>query len=105
MRLTSAALVTAVALVAGAPTTRAAAQQTPARPVRSAVGSVAGVVTNVATGDPLRAEISIDRPRKSVRADSAGRFAFHGIPSGRVRRRAESEQALMELRGAAHLRR
>src|SRR6478672_2378929 len=90
MRLTSAALVTAVALVAGAPITRAAAQQTPARPVRSAVGSVAGVVTNVATGDALRAEISIDRPRKSVRADSGGRFAFRDIPAGRVRLRAIS---------------
>jgi len=90
MRLTSAALVTAVAFVAGAPPIRSAAQQPPARPAPPAVGSLTGAVTNVATGDPIRAEISIDRPRRSVRADSTGRFAFRNIPSGRVRLRAIS---------------
>ncbi len=90
MRLTPAALVTAITLVAGAPTVRLAAQQPPTRPVTQAVGSLTGAVTNVATGDAVRAEISIDRPRRSVRADSAGRFAFRDIPAGRVRLRAIS---------------
>src|SRR5690349_21710378 len=90
MRLISAALVTAVALVAGVPPIPTGAQQSPARPVPSAVGSLTGAVTNGATGDPLRAEISIDRPRRTARTDSVGRFAFRGIPPGRVRLRAIS---------------
>src|SRR5678809_1749187 len=76
--------VTAVTVVAGAVGARAVAQQPAPRPA-TAVGSLTGTVTNTTTGSPLRAEVSIDRPRRSVRADSAGRFAFRDIPAGRVR--------------------
>ena len=89
MRLTPAALVTAIMLTASAPTGRLAAQQPAARPPQ-AVGSLTGAVTNVATGEVVRAGVSIDRPRRSVRADSAGRFTFRDIPAGRVRLRAIS---------------
>ena len=104
MRLTAIALVTALTLVAGASPIPTAAQQSPARPVPSAVGSLTGAVTNGATGDPLRAEISIDRPRRSARTDSVGRFAFRDIPAGRVRLRAisfgfEPADTLVVVRG------
>src|SRR5690349_7836580 len=90
MRLTPTALVTAVSVVAGAVGARAVAQQPAPRQATAAVGSLTGAVTNAATGDPLRAEISIDRPRRSVRTDSAGYFAFREIPVGRIRLRAIS---------------
>jgi len=90
MRLTPTALVTAVSVVAGAVGARAVAQQPAPRQATAAVGSLTGAVTNAATGDPLRAEISIDRPRRSVRTDSAGYFAFREIPVGRTRLRAIS---------------
>jgi len=103
MRLTSTALVTAVTVVAGAVGARAVAQQ-PAPRQATAVGSLTGTVTNTTTGSPLRAEVSIDRPRRSVRADSAGRFTFRDIPAGRVRLRAisfgfEAADTLVVVRG------
>jgi len=43
-----------------------------------------GSITDVATGVPIRATVRIDRPRRAVRADSAGHFVFPDLPAGRV---------------------
>ena len=90
MRLFPTALVTAVTVIAGAVGARAVAQQPTPRQASAALGSLTGTVTNTTTGSPVRADVSIDRPRRSVRADSAGRFVFRDIPAGRVRLRAIS---------------
>ena len=102
MRLTSAALVTAVTVVLGATAARVAAQQPAPRP--EAPGSLSGTVTNTTNGSPVRADVSIDRPRRIVRTDSTGRFAFRDIPPGRVRLRAisfgyEAADTIVTIRG------
>lgn len=38
----------------------------------------------------MRADLSIDRPRRATRSDSTGRFTFRDIPAGRTRLRAVS---------------
>jgi hypothetical protein len=50
-------------------------------------GSLAGTVVAIATGEPVRAELTIDRPRRGARADSAGRFDFGELAAGPVRLR------------------
>ena len=90
MRLTPAALVTTVTIVASAASARAAAQQPSPRQAAIAAGVLTGTVTNTATGGPVRADVSIDHPRRTVRADSTGRFTFRDVPAGRVRLRAVS---------------
>jgi hypothetical protein len=90
MRFIPAALVTAVTLVAGATPARMAAQQPARRQVAPPAGSLTGTVTNSATGTPVRADVSIDRPRRTIRADSTGRFTFRDVATGRVRVRAIS---------------
>jgi hypothetical protein len=87
MRLTLAALVTAITVVTSAPAVRVAAQQ-PVPRSTSPTGMLAGSITNVATGAAVRAEVTIDHPRRSTRADSTGRFVFRDVPAGRVRVRA-----------------
>jgi TonB-dependent receptor-like protein/carboxypeptidase family protein len=90
MRLTPAALVSAVLVVTSAAAFNIAAQQpTPARQ-NSTTGWLVGSVTNIETGAPVRADVTIDRPRRGVRSDSTGRFAFRDVPAGRVRLRAVS---------------
>ena len=79
------ALVTVVIAVSSATASSVAAQQPgAARQVPSPVGFLGGSVTNMATGAPLRADVTIDRPRRGVRTDSAGHFAFRDLPAGRV---------------------
>ena len=62
----------------------------PARQGPPAVGTISGSVSNIANGTPVHADVSIDRPRRAVRADSAGRFTFRDVPPGAVRVRAAS---------------
>src|SRR6185503_2420181 len=45
-------------------------------------------VSNAATGTPVRAELTVDHPRRTVRPDSTGRFLFRDVQAGRVRLRA-----------------
>ncbi|HEX6051775.1 MAG TPA: TonB-dependent receptor [Gemmatimonadaceae bacterium] len=78
MRLSLVALVVTVVVTAIA--SGASAQQ-------RATGSLSGTVVNAATGAPVRAELVIDRPRRAVRADSAGRFTLGQLPPGRLRLR------------------
>jgi hypothetical protein len=86
MRLTQAALVTVVVFASSARMLRVGAQQPAARQTGSLVGSV----TNVASGAPVRADLTIDRPRRATRSDSTGRFTFRDIPAGQTRLRAVS---------------
>ena len=81
------ALVTSM-VVSGASASRGSAQQPAVRP--PSVGVIAGSLTNAATGAGVRADVTIDRPRRGVRSDSAGRFVFHEAQPGRVRVRAVS---------------
>jgi len=88
MRLPLAALVTVVFAFTSAPVVRIAAQQS--SPVRAtpATGVLAVTVSNAATGTPVRAELSIDHPRRTARTDSTGHFSFRDVQAGRVRLRA-----------------
>ncbi|HUQ82922.1 MAG TPA: carboxypeptidase regulatory-like domain-containing protein [Gemmatimonadaceae bacterium] len=81
------ALVTTV-VVSGAPASRGFAQQSAAHP--PSAGVIAGSLTNSANGAAVRADVTIDRPRRGARSDSAGRFIFHDAQPGRVRVRAVS---------------
>ena len=88
MRCPWVALVTTI-VVSSVPASSVAAQQpqTP-RPPASTSGVITGSVTNGATGAPIRADVTIDRPRRAVRTDSTGRFVFRDAAPGRVRLRA-----------------
>lgn len=86
MRLTQAALVTAVVFASSARVVGVGAQQ----PTVRQTGSLVGSVTNVGSGAPVRADLTIDRPRRATRSDSTGRFTFRDIPAGRTRLRAVS---------------
>jgi hypothetical protein len=90
MRRPLAALVLAVGLVSGVPGAFATAQGPPPRQAAEATGIIIGSLRTVGTGDPIRAEVTIDRPRRSVRSDSTGRFVFRDAIAGRVRVRAVS---------------
>ena len=76
-----------VALVASSV---AAQQPAVVRQASPAAGTLTGVIADVATGAPIRATVTIERPRRAVRADSAGRFVFRDLPAGRVRLQAAS---------------
>src|SRR6185295_1393882 len=89
MRLTRAALLPVAIVVASVLGMRAGAQQPGARQTPS-IGSLAGSVTNATNGSAVRADITIDRPHRTARTDSTGRFIFRDIPVGRVRLRAAS---------------
>jgi hypothetical protein len=67
-----------------------AQQPAPARQGPPALGTISGSVSNIVNGAPIRADVSIDRPRRVVRADSAGRFTFREVSAGTVRVRATS---------------
>src|SRR6187397_1242754 len=69
-----------VALAIAVVTASGAAAQQAAAPT----GALMGSITDVATGVPIRATVRIDRPRRAVRADSAGHFVFPDLPAGRV---------------------
>ena len=86
MRLSLAPVVTAVIVVSSARGVRVEAQQ----PLARQTGTLVGSVTNVASGAPVRADLTIDRPRRGTRADSTGRFIFRDIPAGRTRLRVVS---------------
>ena len=90
MRLSLAALVTVVTVVSSVPAVRLAAQQAkPARPAPVPPASLSVSVTNVATGAPVRAEVSIDRPAPSrPRRFARGTSRSATSPAGRVRLRA-----------------
>ena len=88
MRLTSSALATVITIASSAAGSFAGAQTVPPRQASVATGWLTGSVTDVASGTPIRADVTIDRPRRGVRTDSTGRFAFRDIPTGRVRLRA-----------------
>ena len=86
MRLRQTALVTVVVSSAQA---SSGAQQTPMpRQAPPSTGAIVGSVANGATGAPIRADVTIDRPRRAVRSDTAGRFVFRDASPGRVRLRA-----------------
>ena len=87
MRRLPVVLVTAVFVVARAPT--AVAQGTPRQPVEG-TGVIVGSIVTTGTGEPVRADVTIERPRRAVRTDSMGHFAFRDLPAGRVRLRAVS---------------
>ena len=97
MRRPWVALVTSI-VVSGASASSAGssagAQQPPAprqaAPPSGNSGVIAGSVTNGETGAPVRADVTIDRPRRAVRSDSSGRFTFRDAATGRVRLRAVS---------------
>ena len=57
--------------------------QQPQRP-QAQTGSIAGSVADATTGAPVRADLSIQRPPRAVRADSTGRFVVTALPPGRV---------------------
>jgi hypothetical protein len=86
MRRPWVALVTII-VVSSAAASRATAQ-TPSPRQAAPSGAIAGSVTNGASGAPIRADVSIDRPRRVIRSDSAGRFFFRDALPGRVRLRA-----------------
>ena len=88
MRCPWVALVTTI-VVSSVPASSVAAQQpqTP-RPPASTSGVITGSVTNGVTGAPIRAAVTIDRPRRAVRTDSTGRFVFRDAAPERVRLRA-----------------
>jgi hypothetical protein len=91
MRHFAVALVPVVVAATSWVTTVARAQPpAAARQGPPAFGTISGSVSNVANGAPIRADVSIDRPRRIVRADSAGRFTFREVPVGTVRVRATS---------------
>jgi len=52
-----------------------------------ATGSLTGTVSTAGTGGPVRAEVTIDRPRRAARTDSTGRFFVGQVTPGRVRLR------------------
>ena len=84
MRLIPAALATVITIVSSAAGSFAEAQSGPPRRVSAPTGWLIGVVTNVASGLPLRADVTIDRPRRGERTDSTGRFTFRDVPAGSV---------------------
>ena len=86
MRRPWVALVTTI-IVSSAPASSGAAQ-TPSPRQAAPFGAIAGSVTNGASGAPIRADVSIDRPRRATRSDSAGRFFLRDASPGRVRLRA-----------------
>src|SRR5690349_3279227 len=90
MRLTPHAFVSAAVIVASSAIGVSLDAQQPQSRQAAVTGVLAGSVTNASSGAPIRAEVTIDRPRHSVRADSAGRFRFRDIPAGRIRVRAIS---------------
>jgi TonB-dependent receptor-like protein/carboxypeptidase family protein len=51
---------------------------------------LSGTVIDSASLAPLRAEVSLDRPRRLTRADSLGRFVFNGLGAGEVTVRARA---------------
>ena len=83
MRLRLTALVIAVVAVSSVASSANAQSQ-------SGTGTLAGSVIDAATGAPVRAELSIDRPRRAVRVDSAGRFTFRLVAAGRLRLRVNA---------------
>ena len=89
MRLNLAALVPAVFAITSASSIRSAeAQQAaPVRPTPRA-GVLLVAVSDAASGTAVRAELTIDRPRRTVHADSAGHYTFRDVQQGRVRLRA-----------------
>jgi TonB-dependent receptor-like protein/carboxypeptidase family protein len=89
MRFKPAALATVIAISSAAGSI-GRAQSVPPRQASTTTGWLAGTVTNVASGSSLRADVTIDRPRRGVRTDSTGRFAFRDVPAGRVRLRANA---------------
>jgi hypothetical protein len=91
MRLSRVALVTVVLAATSSAARVAIAQQpTPARQGPPAFGTITGSVSDVASGNPIRANVTIDRSRRGTRADSTGRFTFRDVPVGTVRVRATS---------------
>ena len=90
MRHFAVALIPVVVAATSWVTTVARAQQpASARQGPPAFGTINGSVSNTANGNPIRADVSIDR-RRVVRADTAGRFTFREVPVGTVRLRATS---------------
>ena len=63
MRRLSVVLVTAVFVVASAPT--AVAQGTPRQPVEG-TGVIVGSIVTTGTGEPVRADVTIERPRRAA---------------------------------------
>jgi hypothetical protein len=86
MHRTPATLVTVVLAASSV----VAQQPASARQAAPPAGALAGSIADIATGSPVRATVTIERPRRTVRADSAGRFMFRDLPSGRVRLQATS---------------
>jgi len=74
-----------IAVLAVSSVASSANAQTP-----SGAGTLTGTVHDQASGAPVRAEVAIDRPRRAVRADSAGRFMFGPVPAGRQRLRVNA---------------
>ena len=91
MRRPWVALVTSI-IISGASAWSVRAQQPSSRQASPTVttGVIAGSVTSSASGAPIRADVTIDRPRRAVRTDSTGRFIFRDAAPGRVRLRAAS---------------
>ena len=91
MRCHQAALVTVVFVMSGASGSDAIAQGVPPRQAADLSGTIVGSLRAVVTHEPVRAaEVTIDRPRRTLRTDSTGRFVFRDVPAGRVRLRATS---------------
>src|SRR5829696_3894456 len=86
MRRPWVALVTIIVVSSAAASSATA--QTPSPRQAAPSGAIAGSVTNGASGAPIRADVSIDRPRRAIRSDSAGRFFFRDALPGRARLRA-----------------
>jgi len=90
MRRSQAALVIGMLVVSSIPSTGAAAQGVPPRQAAELSGTVVGSLRTVGTGEPVRADVTLERPRRAVRTDSTGRFVFRDVPAGRVRLRVVS---------------
>jgi hypothetical protein len=86
MRCPWVALVTS--MVVAIPSATTALAQAPAR--QPSTGTILGTVANAVNGASVRADVTIDRPRRGVRSDSAGRFVFRDASPGHVRLRVIS---------------
>jgi hypothetical protein len=88
MRRPWVALVTSIVVSSARASSGAAQEAQPPRQAPPSTGVIAGSVTNGANGAPIRADVTIDRPRRAVRSDSVGRFVFRDVPARSVRLRA-----------------
>ena len=89
MRRHQAALVIAV-LITSVPQSGALAQGVTSRQAAEVPGTVVGTLRTADTNEPIRADVTLERPRRSARTDSTGRFVFRDVPAGRVRLRTAS---------------